>query len=365
LAVEVQISNLPEKVTDEEFGFEVSISKAQAGTNYLRVSIYSEGSTNYFGLTFNNSEFYNGSEISQYLPINIDSSGNWTGKVKARIDPLSKYFKGSGDYLLKVRRYTQSGSSYNWSNPLPLKIDFQKPTVNPDSKTEGKNLKLDSKSTEEDSFVISNVPSSILSDQSIKTSVSLKMPNQKNEEFFLKGAFKKVDESNYFGLTLVDNNWIANGEKYTKQFKIVTDTDGNWKGEIEIKPDSKDSGFKGDADYIFKVAKYSGSGAGPTWSNDSNIHITDVIEEKTESIETALPDEEEVVEDITYQTEPEKVALIDDSKTQISDVDINKDGLTKPTYIKSDKSFNFIPVLGGILILTSASITVYRKYKTS
>ncbi len=42
---------------------------------------------------------------------------------------------------------------------------------------------------------------------------------------------------------------------------------------MEVKPDNEDSGFTGTGDYIFKVARYTSSGSGPTWSNETTIKI--------------------------------------------------------------------------------------------
>lgn len=130
-AITVTISNIPTTISDQPFNIDVSVSGAQAGTNYLRANLFPSGTTKYFGYTFNGSSFVNGSDYSEYLPITIDSSSEWTGTIQAKLDPASSYFAGSGNYSLKVRRYTQSGSSYTWSNEITLAVDFATPTPSP------------------------------------------------------------------------------------------------------------------------------------------------------------------------------------------------------------------------------------------
>lgn len=150
------------------------------------------------------------------------------------------------------------GGPNNSSTPMPTQTST--PTSLPTS-------------TPTSSFTISNIPSQVNSDQSFTTSVSLSIPNNPNANFYLKGAFKKADSSNYFGLTKVSGNWIKNGSSFSNQHPVTTDSSGYWSGDLEVKPDSEDSGFTGEGDYIFKVGRYTSSGSGPTWSNESTIKI--------------------------------------------------------------------------------------------
>lgn len=131
LAVTVTISNIPAEISDQPFKIDVSVVGAQAGTNYLRANLFPSDTTKYFGYTYNGTSFVNGSDYSQYFPITIDSSSGWTGTIQAKLDSDSSYFNGSGTYSLKVRRYTQSGSSYTWSNEISLNVIFATPTPSP------------------------------------------------------------------------------------------------------------------------------------------------------------------------------------------------------------------------------------------
>lgn len=130
-AVSVTISNTPSSISDETFNIDVSITGAQAGNNYLRANLFTSGTTKYFGYTSNGTSFVNSSDYSQYFPITIESSGNWSGTIQAKLDPDSNYYSGPGTYSLKVRRYTQSGSSYTWSNEVNLTISFATPSPTP------------------------------------------------------------------------------------------------------------------------------------------------------------------------------------------------------------------------------------------
>lgn len=130
-AVSVIVSNPPSEITDQPFSLNVSITGASPATNYLRVSLFPPGTTKYFGYTNNGTTFINSSDYSQYLPITIDSSGSWSGVIEARLDIASSYYEGPGTYSLKVRRYTQSGSSYTWSKEISLSVNLPTPAPTP------------------------------------------------------------------------------------------------------------------------------------------------------------------------------------------------------------------------------------------
>lgn len=281
-AVTVTISDIPSAVSDLPFSFNVSVSGAQAGTNYLRANFYPADTTNYFGLTYNGSSFINSSACSDYLPITIDSSGNWSGSVQAKIDTSSSYYTGNGSYNFKVRRYTQScSSSYTWSNELATTVSVSTPSPTPTSSPTPTPSPSSSNSS---SFTISNIPSAIDSNQEFSVSADLSFPNSPNTTYYLKGVFKKQDKTNYFGITKVNNSWIRNNKSYLEQLKITTNSNGSWSGKLDLQPDILDSGYEGAGDYIFKVGKYSESGS-LTWSNESSVKINaqEIIVEDTKS----------------------------------------------------------------------------------
>src|SRR5689334_15930538 len=138
-AVSVTLSNVPSTVDDQEFTLTVSIDGAGAGTNYLRLDLYQDGTSNYFGETDNGSYWYAGSDGKQYAPITIASSSAVT-TIKARIgEPTLGAYPGPGNYKLKVRRYTNSGNQASNDVQTPINIALTKtwpspspsPTVTP------------------------------------------------------------------------------------------------------------------------------------------------------------------------------------------------------------------------------------------
>ncbi len=180
-----------------------------------------------------------------------------------------------GTYYWKVKVKDGSGNWSGWSNIWSFTLSTATPTPTPSPTPSPTPTSTPSSSSSSNSslFSISGTPSQVNSDQSFSTSVNLSLSGSPNTFFYLKGAFKKSDGSNYFGKTKVAGNWVKNSSTYTSQYKITTDSSGNWSGSLEIQPDSEDSGFTGSGDYIVKLARYTSSGSGPTWSNDSNITI--------------------------------------------------------------------------------------------
>lgn len=140
-AVTVTISDFPSTITDDAFTLTASISGASAGINYLRVDIYKDGTTNYFGETFNGSDFFGGSTYTQYLPITIQSSTTWTGSIQARTGtPTSTQYDSTGAYKIRIRRYTSGGgntASEANNSAVAVSINIPTPTQVPtDSPTQ-------------------------------------------------------------------------------------------------------------------------------------------------------------------------------------------------------------------------------------
>lgn len=178
-----------------------------------------------------------------------------------------------GTWYWRVMAKDTSGIWSDWSSiwSFILTIPAPSPVSSPAQTTAPSPASTSNPPTS--AFTISNVPSQINSDQQFMISVNLTSSSSPNTIFYLKGAFKKADGSNYFGQTLVLGNWIKNGSSFTDQYKITTNSAGEWSGNLEVKSDSEDSGFSGTGDYIFKVGRYTSSGSGPTWSNESTIKI--------------------------------------------------------------------------------------------
>lgn len=176
-------------------------------------------------------------------------------------------------YYWKVAARSQQNIWSEWSQTRNFTISNQNPSPNPSNS----NNTIKSTDNSESKFIISNFSVKITSEDLTRTLVNISLPKSPNTKFYLKGSFKKLDSSNYLGLTKVDGEWIKNSLSSTKQFPITTDSSGSWSGFLDIKVDIDDSGFTGSGDYTFKVARYSQSGSGPIWSNDSVINITEII----------------------------------------------------------------------------------------
>lgn len=196
-----------------------------------------------------------------------------------------------GTYYWKVKAKDSSGNWSIWSDiwsftltsatPLPTPTISSTPTAVPTATpTSQANLST---------FIISNLPSQLNSNESFNASINLSLADYPNTNFYLKGAFKKEGGSNYFGFTKVTGNWIKNSNSYTDQYLITTNSSGNWSGNLEVKPDSSDSGFSGTDNYIFKVGRYTATGSGPAWSNDLIIKIIAAKDNESNSISTSTP----------------------------------------------------------------------------
>lgn len=140
-----EFSSAQNAITDtEEMIISVSLDLSSSTANntyYLRGAFYKEGTTQYFGFTINNQgEAYNGpfSDCQKLYGITVDAEGNWTGEIKVKADPEDSAFEGSGDYLLKVSRYTTSCSN-TWADTEPINVTITQtvfPSPSPSSASE-------------------------------------------------------------------------------------------------------------------------------------------------------------------------------------------------------------------------------------
>lgn len=130
-AVTITITDFPSLISIDSFSVTASISGAATGTNYLRVDLYKDGTTNYFGETYNGSDWYNGSDGLQYLSIPVLKGSTASATVQGRVgNPNSTDFTENGLYKLKLRRYTNSGSyaSTDMVSPVDVQIVIPTPT---------------------------------------------------------------------------------------------------------------------------------------------------------------------------------------------------------------------------------------------
>jgi len=135
LAVTITINSFPSEINSlDNFQITASISGAVNATNYLRVDLYKDGASNYFGETYNGTDWYSGSDGKSYLPITIQSSSASATLFAQLGNPTVTQYPGPGSYKLKIRRYTSSGSasSNDDQTPVDIQINYVVPTQTPD-----------------------------------------------------------------------------------------------------------------------------------------------------------------------------------------------------------------------------------------
>ncbi|HET7098701.1 MAG TPA: hypothetical protein VFI61_00470 [Patescibacteria group bacterium] len=133
-AVTVTINSFPPTISSTDpFQIGVSISGATNATNYLRVDLYKDGTSNYFGETYNGTDWYNGSDGNSYFPIQIQNSSASATLTFQIGNPGTNDYIGPGAYKLKIRRYTSSGSqsSNDTQTPVDVQITYIFPTPTP------------------------------------------------------------------------------------------------------------------------------------------------------------------------------------------------------------------------------------------
>lgn len=104
----------------QDLDLDVFLFCINCGDSYLR-GVFFETGDNYFGLTQNNNGDWIGtsSDRTKYFKVAKEEliNNSWSGKLKFKIDMDNSYYKGSGNYSVKVGRYTSSsGSSATWSD---------------------------------------------------------------------------------------------------------------------------------------------------------------------------------------------------------------------------------------------------------
>ncbi len=134
-AVTITINNYPTEITLDPFTMDVTIDGAGAGTNYLRIDLYKPSTTNYFGETFNGTDYYRGTDYTQYLKITILSGITWSGQLQGRVgEAAATEYDGPGTYKLRIRRYTTSGNNNSTeanNSAVDLNINIPIPTSTP------------------------------------------------------------------------------------------------------------------------------------------------------------------------------------------------------------------------------------------
>ncbi len=108
----------------------INISAAD-GTNYFLGGAFRKGSGNYCGLTnVDGSWVKYGSDGNKFFKITIQDN-KWEGDVKVKIDSNDSSCKESGDYKLKIKRYTENSETFDDQTELTLNFSLPTPTATP------------------------------------------------------------------------------------------------------------------------------------------------------------------------------------------------------------------------------------------
>jgi hypothetical protein len=130
-AVTIEISNYPTVVNTDPFNVSVYVSGPSDGKNYLRIDIYRESTTNYFGETYNGTDWYSGSSGLSYFAIDVINS-TASAILQGRVgNPSLTDYSGPGKYKLRIRRYTASGNPASNDDQIPVELDIQVATPTP------------------------------------------------------------------------------------------------------------------------------------------------------------------------------------------------------------------------------------------
>lgn len=132
-AVTLDILSAPDSIFTSEFSITTQVTNAQAGINYLRIDIYKDGTSNYFGETNNGNEWYSGSDGTKYFPITITADQIATASIQGRFgNPSTGDYPGPGSYKMRVRRYTSSGNAGSTEQiPKDIQITVALPSPTP------------------------------------------------------------------------------------------------------------------------------------------------------------------------------------------------------------------------------------------
>ncbi len=131
---------IPQTSINEDQEIEATINLALQGQGnknyYLEGAFKREGAVYYFGATWNDADWvnYTSSNSDKSLKsITTNPEGSWSGVLKTKLDVSSNQFTGSGNYILKINRFTATGSVPTSSdNEITLAVTaFPTPTNEP------------------------------------------------------------------------------------------------------------------------------------------------------------------------------------------------------------------------------------------
>ncbi len=306
--------------------------------------------------------------------IQVDDEETFTTPITKDYQTDNLYYTPTlspGTYYWRVKAKDNTSIWSDWSSTWQFNLTSQVLSTPNPSATPSATPSPSSTATPTpiQQIVVSNTPSS--SDVSMQFNLFVQLSGfAANKLIYLKAAFRKEGSSNYFGQTLVNNDWIKNNENYAKQLLITTDASGSWVGNMTVKGDSSDSGYSGAGDYRFKVGFYLDSTV--AWSNETTISLSGEVPTTTDPLSTSAPEGvltsskvtttlKNTTQEIIYQPQFSDLVLgTDSAEVFIASPSTEPISQTVMINSQSQRSNNLIPLLGSLLTISGVILGSWR-----
>lgn len=262
-----------------------------------------------------------------------------------------------GDWYWRIKAKDSTDSWSDWSSTWSFTLSTASSSPTPTPSPTPSSSSSSSTSPASSLFTISNLPAQINSDQSFSISVNLSLPSNPNTTYYLAGAFKIAGGSRYFGLTKSGSDWIKYGsENFSNQYKITTNSSGTWTGNLEVKPDTSDSDYKGLGNYVFKITRYTQAGS-QTWSNEAEIKIISTEIEEQGGVSTPDTPSSTTNPSFSSQSNPKKNISLSQTSSKVNYNVASIAGTTtaassaaSSVEVKNQKQINYFFWLGIIFV---------------
>lgn len=121
------ISGVPSQTdSNQSFNTQITLTLPSSPNTiyYLTGAFKKSGGTRYFGLTKKDSGWIQyGDDYLNKVKITTNAEGSWSSSIEVKPDTDDTDYKGSGDYIFKIGRYSSTGSGPTWSNEVTIKIN--------------------------------------------------------------------------------------------------------------------------------------------------------------------------------------------------------------------------------------------------
>ena len=359
----------------QEYEIEATMSgMTQNATYFLRVGFSKEGETKYFGSTWTESGWYDGTpspiDYTKFYRVSTDETRSWLGKVKTTLSLPDGY--ESGSYVLKVSKYTEVGSGPTWSNEVPVTLtkklveEEETPSDTPSEESQ------EESSSCPEGMKVWIEPSFSTYEPEEEQWIKVCWSGLKNETvYFLKAAFYHDGTHTYKGQTKnEEGKWRVQKDSYNTQRKIVTDQNGKWEGDIFVKILKTEAIDLQGGGVSVKVGRYTEAGSGPTWSDPVPVEVASVSLVTDGDVGTSYPsgDNESVAlesgKETTKEDEEENEEQNIDASHAVVLAEATISSDVAPLRIKDEKKRTVSPLAfmaGGLLLAASIFFVVSRR----